>query len=95
MRASQAQLADTLDNSTAIVSLKDVDGRYLLVNREFERLFGCRRIVVVGRTDADLFPAGLAERLRARDDDVVARRHAGVVRAGADGRRHARAPMSA
>src|SRR4029450_10897680 len=32
MRASQAQLSDTVDNSTAIVSLKDLDGRYLLVN---------------------------------------------------------------
>ena len=71
MRTSQAQLADTLDNSTAIVSLKDIEGRYLLVNREFERLFGCRRLVVSGRTDADLFPAGLAERLGARDEDVV------------------------
>jgi PAS domain S-box-containing protein len=71
MRASQAQLADTIDNSTAIVSLKDVEGRYLLVNREFERLFGCRRPVVSGRTDADLFPASLAERLGARDKDVV------------------------
>lgn len=71
MRASQAQLADTLDNSTAIVSLKDIEGRYLMVNREFERLFGCRRLVVNGRTDADLFPASLAERLGARDEDVV------------------------
>jgi PAS domain S-box-containing protein len=71
MRASQAQLADTLDNSTAIVSLKDIEGRYLLVNREFERLFGCRRQVVTGRTDADLFSGGLAERLRARDEDVA------------------------
>jgi PAS domain S-box-containing protein len=71
LRVSQAQLADTVDHSTAIVSLKDVDGRYLLVNCEFERRFERARAGVVGCTDAELFPAGLAERLRARDDDVL------------------------
>jgi PAS domain S-box-containing protein len=71
MRATQAQLADTVDNSTAIISLKDLDGRYLLVNREFERLFGCRRTVAVGRTDSDLFSIDLADRLGARDAEVV------------------------
>jgi PAS domain S-box-containing protein len=68
---SQAQLADTLDNSTAIISLKDLDGRYLLVNREFERVFGGSRRIVLGRTDDDLFSAALAERLGERDVDVV------------------------
>jgi len=68
---SQAQLADTLDNSTAIISLKDLDGRYLLVNREFERLFGGARRIIIGRSDEDLFSAALAERLGARDTDVL------------------------
>jgi len=68
---SQAQLADTLDNSTAIISLKDLDGRYLLVNREFERLFGGARRIIIGRTDDDLFSPALAERLGAGDADVL------------------------
>jgi PAS domain S-box-containing protein len=71
MRASQAQLADTVDNSTAIVSLKDLDGRYLLVNREFERVLGCRRMVAIGRGDGELFSDELAQRLGARDAEVV------------------------
>jgi PAS domain S-box-containing protein len=73
MRATQAQLADTVDNSTAVISLKGLDGRYLLVNREFERLLGCRRTVAVGRSDADLFSRELAQRLGARDDEVLRR----------------------
>jgi PAS domain S-box-containing protein len=68
---SQAQLADTLDNSTAIISLKDLDGRYLLINREFERVFGGSRHIVLGRTDDDLFSAAMAERLGDRDADVL------------------------
>jgi PAS domain S-box-containing protein len=71
LRASEALLADTLDNSTAIVSLKDLRGRYLLVNREFERLLAQPRIALVGRRDADVFPPALAERLAARDSDVL------------------------
>ena len=71
LRASQAQLADTIDNSTALVALKDLDGRYLLVNREFERLVGRPRLEVVGHADRDLFPAALAEQLSARDDEVL------------------------
>jgi len=71
LRASQVLLSDTVDNSTAIVSLKDRDGRYLLVNREFERLFGRPRATVVGRTDEELFPAPLADKLGARDGEVL------------------------
>src|SRR5690348_11494353 len=39
MESSQL-LQAVLENSTAIVSVKDVQGRYVLVNRHFEDLFG-------------------------------------------------------
>jgi PAS domain S-box-containing protein len=72
LRASERLLADTVDHSSAVVSLKDIDGRYLLVNRAFERLFGHPRQALVGRRDADLFPTELATRLQARDGEVLA-----------------------
>jgi PAS domain S-box-containing protein len=72
LRASERLLADTVDHSSAIVSLKDINGRYLLVNREFERLFGRDRLALVGRRDEDLFAPGLAKLLQAHDDDVLA-----------------------
>ncbi|MGH7789775.1 MAG: ATP-binding protein [Candidatus Binatia bacterium] len=71
LRASQAQLADVVDHSTALVSLKDRGGRYVLVNREFERLVERPRAAILGNTDDDLFPATLAERLAARDAEVL------------------------
>jgi PAS domain S-box-containing protein len=70
--ASERLLADTVDHSSAIVSLKGVTGRYLLVNRAFERLLGHPRQVAVGQRDADLFAAELAVRLQARDAEVLA-----------------------
>jgi PAS domain S-box-containing protein len=72
LQASERLLADTVDHSSAIVSLKGIDGHYLLVNREFERLFGCERRTVVGRYDMHLFPPDLAALLRERDGDVLA-----------------------
>jgi PAS domain S-box-containing protein len=72
LRASERLLADTVDHSSAIVSLKDINGRYLLVNREFERLFGHQRQAVVGRGDEHLFPPDLSALLMAHDREVLA-----------------------
>lgn len=72
LRASERLLGDTVDHSSAIVALRDVHGRYLLVNREFERLVGRRREEVIGGSDARLFSSELAALLRAGDDEVLA-----------------------
>jgi C4-dicarboxylate-specific signal transduction histidine kinase len=72
LRVSQAQLADIVDNSTALVSLKDHRGRYLLVNREFEHRVRRSRAEVVGKTDRELFPAPLVSGLSTGDDAVLA-----------------------
>ncbi|HSQ51908.1 MAG TPA: PAS domain S-box protein, partial [Nitrospiraceae bacterium] len=50
LRESEARLQAILDNSPGMVFLKDVEGRYLLVNRQFERAFHITRERVVGKT---------------------------------------------
>jgi PAS domain S-box-containing protein len=60
-----------LDNTTAVAYLKDTEGRYVLVNRGFEALFGVSRDEAVGRDDATLFAPELAELLRANDLRVL------------------------
>jgi PAS domain S-box-containing protein len=72
LRVSQARLFDVVDNSNAIISLKDREGRYLLVNREFERVFELGREQVIGCSDDQLFPASVARILRAGDERVLA-----------------------
>jgi PAS domain S-box-containing protein len=47
--------------------MRNLDGRYMLINREYERLFNLRREDVVGLTDHDLFPAAVADEFRAND----------------------------
>ena len=67
----EQQLQAILDNSTAIIYLKDREGRYLLVNRKFEVLFKVRGSDVIGKTDRDLFPAYMADAFRANDRRVL------------------------
>ena len=69
---SRERLQDIIDNTTAVIYLKDQDGRYLLVNDRFEMLHGIRRDEAVGKTDHDLFPAETADAYRANDLKVLA-----------------------
>ena len=68
---SEQELQSILDNSTAVIYVKDTCGRYLRVNRRFEDLFGVRRAEVLGKTDYDLFPKEMADRYRAHDQEVM------------------------
>ena len=62
-----------IDHTSAVIYMRDVDGRYLLVNREYERLFRLRREDIVGLTDHDLFPEPIADAFRANDREAFAR----------------------
>lgn len=50
-----------------VVSAKDLHGRYLFVNAEFERLHAVDAESMLGRTDFDIFPDAVARRLRDAD----------------------------
>jgi len=64
-------LCDILDHTTAVVYLKGLDGRYILVNRRFEELFNVSRTEVVGKTDFDIFPEAAARKFRENDQQVI------------------------
>ncbi|GAA4604910.1 PAS domain S-box-containing protein [Actinoplanes octamycinicus] len=66
------QLMALIDYTSAVIYMRDADGRYLLVNREYERLFGLRREDIVGLTDHDLFPADVADAFRENDLQALA-----------------------
>ena len=70
----EQQLDAILDNSTAVIYLKDRNGRYMLVNRKFEELFGASRGDVTGKTDHDVFPRYVADAFRANDRRVLKER---------------------
>jgi PAS domain S-box-containing protein len=65
-------LQSIISNSTAVVYVKDLAGRYLLVNRCFEELFHISQTGLIGKTDHDLFAKQRADALRTVDQQVVA-----------------------
>jgi PAS domain-containing protein len=63
-------LEEPLDESPAIVWLKDLDGRYLRINRRYAEQIGTDAEQVSGRTDAELTAAGSIEGMRLEEKDV-------------------------
>lgn len=68
---SERRLQAILDNSPAVIFVKDVEGRYLLINCRFEEVFHLNRADVLGKKDIDLFPPEIAEAVRANDNKVL------------------------
>jgi PAS domain S-box-containing protein len=68
---SEIRLQQVLDNSSSIVFAKDRNGRYLFVNREFERATGQDGSRMLGRLDEEVFPPDIAARFRNNDLRVL------------------------
>src|SRR3954470_18128861 len=62
--AARRALRAVLDNTPAAIFLKDPDGRYLLVNRAFERLHGQPAVDLLGKLDGEVLPPEAADRMR-------------------------------
>jgi len=75
-RSTQSLLQAIVDHSRAVIYVKDLAGRYLLVNRRYEDIFGRKRETIMGRTDHELFSAAAASAFRALDERVVLAGHA-------------------
>jgi PAS domain S-box-containing protein len=70
VRESESRLKAIMDNTSAVIYLKDLQGRYLMTNRRFEELFDVTQQQVVGKTDADIFPSDVVAKLQANDCQV-------------------------
>ncbi len=70
---SVEQLRAIVDNSPSIIFLKDLQGRYLLLNHHAHtQLRALPQHAVIGRTDEELFEPEVAAYLRKNDQDVLA-----------------------
>ncbi len=67
---SEARFRAILENSPNMVFLKDTNGRYLLVNRQFERTFHVTCAEISGKTDDEIFPAAQAAAFQENDRKV-------------------------
>jgi two-component system CheB/CheR fusion protein len=67
LRSTRSLLEGIMDNTESVVYAKDMEGRYLLINRRFEQLHGVRQVDFLGKTDYEIFPRAMAAVLRAND----------------------------
>ncbi|MBI5642721.1 MAG: PAS domain-containing protein, partial [Deltaproteobacteria bacterium] len=68
---SESRLRSIMNNSTAVIYLKDLEGKYILVNHRYEVIFNTTNGFVSGKTDHDLFPKEIAAALRGNDVKAI------------------------
>jgi PAS domain S-box-containing protein len=71
LRESETRFQAFIDNSPTKIHIKDMDGRYVLINSQSERLFGVSNQEAFGRTAGDIFPRDIGESFGAHDRAVL------------------------
>ncbi|WP_324760990.1 hybrid sensor histidine kinase/response regulator [Haloarcula sp. GH36] len=71
LQEADRRLQLILENTTAVMYLKDADGRYVFVNAEYERLFDLQSPEIVGQTDADVHSEAMADAVWENDQRVL------------------------
>jgi PAS domain S-box-containing protein len=71
LKENQAWLQSIIDNSTSLIYIKDLFGRYILVNRRFGETLHLGDQQVIGKTDHDFSTPESAEHYRSLDEEVI------------------------
>lgn len=72
LQNSEARLRAILSTTSSIIYLKDLEGRYLLANRQYLEFLGISEAEIIGKSDRDLFPKLMADNFIAHDHRVIA-----------------------
>lgn len=64
-------LQSIVDNTSNPIFIKEINGQYLLINKEYELLFNISNEEIKGKTDRDFLPKEIAEAYRNSDLEVV------------------------
>jgi PAS domain S-box-containing protein len=70
-RETEARFNAILDNAPAIFTVKDLEGRYLFLNRQFEKTWHVRREDVLGKTNFDFIATDSATAAAVADSAVI------------------------
>jgi len=71
LQKSEERFRAVVDNSPAKIHIKDMEGRYLLINPLAEKLFGVTEADALGKTSQEIFAGQLANAFRAHDQSVI------------------------
>lgn len=76
IEAKKRDLKTIMDNSPAVIFIKDINGRYTFINHQYEKLFHVCCDDFMGKTDYDIFPEEYADLFQAHDQSVLDAGHA-------------------
>ncbi len=71
LKESEDLFFDVLDHTASIISIKDLAGRYILINKAYEKLLKVPRESIKGNTVYDLFDRKVADAIRDTDMEVI------------------------
>ncbi|MGP0564545.1 MULTISPECIES: PAS domain S-box protein [unclassified Nitrospina] len=71
IQESERHLNDILNQASLPIYIKDMNGRYLLANTAFQKLFHVRRDQLIGKSDHEIFPADIADILSESDRQAL------------------------
>ncbi|MFO0794517.1 MAG: PAS domain S-box protein [Candidatus Brocadiaceae bacterium] len=71
LQDSEEKLRAIIDNTTAVIFVKDLQHRYLLVNKQYEKLFHINTSEIAGKTDHEQFPKEIADKLVENDKKII------------------------
>ena len=71
LRESESRLRAILEHSPSLIFIKDLQGRYLHVNPQFEKDLRVASKDIIGKTDEEVFPPRQATQFRDHDRQVI------------------------
>ncbi|MDR3716832.1 MAG: PAS domain S-box protein [Puia sp.] len=71
LKENQLWLQSILDNTTSLIFIKDLSGRYILINKRFKEILGVEEDQVIHKTDYDLTSRELADHYKMLDEEVI------------------------
>lgn len=73
-KENEYRLLSILENTTALIFIKDIQGRYIMANKRFKEMMRLTDEMVIGKTDHDINPIERAEYYR-RSDEIILKTH--------------------
>jgi diguanylate cyclase (GGDEF)-like protein/PAS domain S-box-containing protein len=70
-RESESLLRSVIESTALAVAVKDLDGRYRMINEAGAAILGWGADEIIGKLDLDLVDVDLAQRIRDRDRDIL------------------------
>ncbi len=71
LKESEKRLQAIIDTSPALIALKDIQGRYIVVNDQFSRFFGKQKNNFIGKDDSLIFSKKIASITTKNDKKVI------------------------